>query len=99
MISILKKADTGDHIIFEAGGKGDALGSISGEIRDNVLLINELCGLSSLFDGLCRAIFSYAEKRGVCTAEFVCPLPQVLADSGYTESTQLKPFFDNKHCE
>lgn len=98
MITILPKIN-GDEIIFEARDGDRAVGEICACISESVVTVRSLSGEKSLEDGLCRALFSYALRRGVSTAVFSSGVSENLARLSYKEQMELNSFFVHKNCE
>lgn len=68
------------------------------ETKD-VLTVTEIKAEEFVIDGLCRALFSYAEKEGACTVLFKCGNENVLQNLGFIDNINIKNFFENKNCK
>ena len=71
MITILPNKDVTDRILYELKENEDVLGSVSGVIEGDELIISQLESIEEFFyDGLVRAILAYADNRCVKSARF-----------------------------
>ena len=71
MITILPNKDVTDRILFELRENEEILGSVSGVIDEETLVISQIDSVEEIFyDGLVRAILAYADNRFVKSARF-----------------------------
>lgn len=71
MITILQNKEITDRVLFEMKENDDVLGSVSGVIEGDEIVISQLESVEEFFyDGLVRAILAYADNRFVKTAVF-----------------------------
>ncbi len=91
MITILKREDITDRLVFEARDYDEVIGSISCRIEKDMLYIDGIKSVPFLVDGLMRTAMNYALNRFVnkCT---VNPL-----DDSVMEQLQKLGFVQNNN--
>lgn len=71
MITILPNKSITDRIVYELKDNDEILGSVSGVIENDALVISRLdCVEEIFYDGLVRAILGYADNRFINKAIF-----------------------------
>lgn len=103
MIEILQNKENLEKIEFNAFDGGENLGKISGELKGEVFVIDELVCGEFMTDGLVRAILNLMSLHGVDKARFeLGEKNELLKRLGFfadkPEIDSISQFFENKGC-
>ncbi|MCH5203185.1 MAG: hypothetical protein J1F03_00475 [Oscillospiraceae bacterium] len=104
MIEILQNRENLDKIEFNARDGAEDLGTIAGELKDEVFVIDELSCGDFMADGLVRAVLNLMNLHGIDKARFeVSEKHALLKQLGFfsdkPEIESISEFFDKKCCK
>ena len=96
------KKDSGEKLAFSAKSDGELLACVGGELGGSELVITDFSGEKFLFDGVCRAMLSWAEHNGAISCRFADEISDELLSvyGGKRRFEYISEiFFSHKCCQ
>ena len=96
------KKDECEKLSFSAKSNGELLAAATGEFNATELVITSFTGEKFLFDGVCRAMLSWAEHNGAISCRFADEISDELLSvyGGKRKFEYISEiFFSHKCCQ